>query len=57
MAKFDYSAPLTELGLLGGLAMRVGKPIEWDSAKLEVVGMPDAARFIKREYRKGWTLA
>jgi len=55
MAKFDYSAPLTELGLLGGLAMRVGKPIEWDSAKLEVVGMPDAARFIKRAaYRKGW---
>jgi predicted dehydrogenase len=55
MSKFDYAAPLTELGLLGGLAMRVGQPIEWDSAKLEVVGVPDAARFIKRAaYRKGW---
>ncbi len=55
MSKFDYAAPLTELGLIGGLAMRVGKPIEWDSAKLEVVGMPDASRFIKRAaYREGW---
>jgi predicted dehydrogenase len=55
MAKFDYAVPLTELGLIGGLAMRVGKPIVWDSAKLEVTGQPDAGRFIKRAaYRKGW---
>ena len=55
MSKFDYAVPLTELGLIGGLAMRVGKPIEWDSARLAVTGQPDAARFIKRAaYRKGW---
>ena len=55
MSKFDYAVPLTELGLIGGLAMRVGKPIVWDSAKLEVTGQPDAGRFIKRAaYRKGW---
>ena len=55
MSQFDYSIPLTELCLIGGLAMRVGKPIEWNSAKLEVVGMPAAAKFIKRaKYRPGW---
>lgn len=55
MAHFDYSVPLTELCLVGGLAMRVGKPIEWNSEKLEVVGMPEASKFIKRPvYRRGW---
>jgi hypothetical protein len=56
MSQFDYSVPLTELTLVGGLSMRMGgKRIEWDPEKLEVVGMPDAAKFIKRQsYRKGW---
>jgi flagellar motor protein MotB len=35
--------------------MRMGEPIQWDSEKLEVVGHPDAAKFIKRQaYRAGW---
>ena len=55
MSQFDYSVPLTELCLVGGLAMRMGQPIDWDSAKLQVTGQPDAARFIKRPvYRPGW---
>lgn len=56
MSQFDYSAPLTELTLLGGLSMHfVGKRLEWNSSKLEVVGMPEASKFIKRHaYRKGW---
>ena len=55
MSSFDYSVPLTELCLLGALAMRCGRPIEWNSAKLEVPGMPEAQAFIKRpKYREGW---
>jgi hypothetical protein len=55
MSQFDYAVPLTELGALGGLAMRCGMPIGWDSAKLEVPGLPEASNFIKRPvYRKGW---
>jgi len=55
MSHFDYSVPLTELCLIGGLAMRMGIPIEWDSEKLEVVNYPEAAKFIKRQrYRAGW---
>ena len=42
--------------LVGGLSMHyAGKRIEWDDKKLEVVGMPEAQKFIKRAaYRKGW---
>lgn len=55
MSQFDYAVPLTELCLLGALAMRVGRPVEWDSEKLEAVGIPEAKRFIKRAaYRAGW---
>lgn len=56
MSQFDYSIPLTELTLVGGLAMHfAGKRIEWDDKKLEVPGMAEAAHFIKRAaYRKGW---
>jgi predicted dehydrogenase len=53
-SNFDYSVPLTNLCLLGNLAIQVGKPIEWDAEKLEVKGMPDASKFIKRVYREGW---
>lgn len=53
-SNFDYSVPLTNLCLVGNLAMRVGQPIEWDPETLTVKGNPDAAKFIKRVYRKGW---
>lgn len=53
-ANFEYSAKLTEVVLLGNLALRLGKPIEWDSNSLTVRGLPEADALIKREYRKGW---
>jgi len=56
MGHFDYSCPLTELTLIGGLAMRFpGKRIEWDSKALKVTNLEAANKFIKRAaYRKGW---
>ena len=55
MSNFDYAVPLTELCLLGDLAIRTGKPIEWDQKKFEATGNPEANKLIKRtEYRKGW---
>jgi predicted dehydrogenase len=53
---FDYSGALTETVLLGNVAFRVGKKIEWDAEKLYSPNCPEAERFIRREYRKGWTL-
>jgi predicted dehydrogenase len=56
LSNFDYAAPLTEFVLLGNLAMRTGKKIEWDAKKLEAKNCPEAAQFIRRDYRNGWTL-
>jgi predicted dehydrogenase len=55
-AAFEYSAPLTEMVLLGNVALLSGKPIEWDVQQMQVRGDAEADRFIHREYRKQWTL-
>ena len=49
-----FAAPLTEIMLLGCLAQRAGKKIEWDAANMEAKNWPEGDAFIKREYRKGW---
>jgi predicted dehydrogenase len=53
---FEYSGWLTEANHLGNVAYRVGKKIEWDAANLKCPNAPEAAPFIRREYRKGWNL-
>jgi hypothetical protein len=55
-ADFQYSAWLTEANHLGNVAFRVGRKIEWDPKQLRAKNAPEADRFIRREYRKGWTL-
>jgi hypothetical protein len=56
MANFTYSGWLTEANHLGNVAYRAGKRLEWDTASMRAVNAPEADRFIRREYRKGWTL-
>jgi predicted dehydrogenase len=56
MSNFDYAGMLTETVLLGNVAMRVGKKIEWDGPNLKAKNCPEADQFIRREYRKGWSL-
>jgi hypothetical protein len=53
---FNYSGALTEAVLLGNVAYRTGNKIEWDPKKLVATNCPEAERFIRREYRKGWAL-
>ncbi len=50
----EYSCPLTEIVLLGNVAMRTGQRITWDSEKLQAIDLPAAAQYIRRTYRKGW---
>ena len=54
---FGYSGPLTEANHLGNVAYRAGKKIEWDAENMRIPNAPDAERFLKRDYRKGWSLA
>ena len=53
-SNFDVSGPLTETVLLGNLAMRLGKKLDWDSAAMQVTNAPEAEPFIRAQYREGW---
>jgi predicted dehydrogenase len=53
---FEYSGRLTETVLLGTVAYRTGKRLEWDPIELKATNCPEASRYIRRKYRKGWTL-
>lgn len=56
LCNFEYSGALTEANHLGNIAYRLGKKISWDPEKMECPGTPEAARFIRRDYRPGWKL-
>jgi predicted dehydrogenase len=51
---FHYSAPFTESLLVGLLAVRFGKRIEWDSANLKAKNCPEAEPVIRKAYRAGY---
>jgi hypothetical protein len=54
-ASFDYSGPLTESVLLGSVATHFPKnTLEWNSHKLKFTSEPEANKYVRREYRKGW---
>ena len=53
---FEYAAKLTEVMLLGIVALRAGKKIHYDGANMKITNAPEANDFLKREYRKGWSL-
>jgi hypothetical protein len=56
-SRFAVGAQLTEIMLLGCVALRAGKKIEWDGPAMRATNAPEAARFIKRDNRAGWDLA
>lgn len=51
---FEYAAPFTEVVHLGNVAVRAGKKIEFDPVKMEITNCPDANKYLKRDYRRGW---
>jgi predicted dehydrogenase len=62
-SNFDWAGPLTEAVLLGNIALRpelrdelTSKKLAWDSATLRFTNSETANRFVRREYRSGWTL-
>ena len=52
----DHSGPLTEVVLLGNLAVWAEKKVEWDAKTLTPKNTPEVKTIVRREYRKGWTL-
>ncbi|WP_422928934.1 Gfo/Idh/MocA family protein [Singulisphaera sp. PoT] len=54
-APFSYSGPLTEFVLLGCLSTRFPKTkLEWDAANMKVVNVPDANKYVRKQYRQGF---
>jgi Oxidoreductase family, C-terminal alpha/beta domain/Oxidoreductase family, NAD-binding Rossmann fold len=53
---FLNATAVTETILLGGVALRAKKKVEWDSANMKITNVPDANKYLVREYRKGWEL-
>jgi predicted dehydrogenase len=53
-ANFGYGAALTEVGLLGLVAMRTQKKIYWDAKAMKATNAPEADKFLKESYRAGW---
>lgn len=51
LSNFGHAGPFTEAILLGNLAVRLGKPIDWDAENLKAKGLPEADPLIRREYR------
>lgn len=51
---FDYSGALTEAVLLGTVAYRTGKKLQWDAKTLKATNCPEADALINKVYRAGW---
>ncbi|MEO6804024.1 MAG: gfo/Idh/MocA family oxidoreductase, partial [Granulicella sp.] len=56
-SRFDISARLVEIMLLGCVSLRAGQKIEWDGPKMVAKNCPQAAPFIRRQDRSGWALS
>lgn len=53
---FDYGGTLIEMMLLGLVAYRVGKKLDYDGATGRVTNSAEANEALSRKYRSGWTL-
>jgi predicted dehydrogenase len=62
-SNFNWAGPLAEAVLLGNVALRTQMRedltlcrLEWDAENLRFTNLEEANRFLKRDYRPGWTL-
>lgn len=51
---FDYAGPLTETVLLGNVAWRAQRDLDWDPANMKATNTDAAAPYVGREDRTGW---
>jgi hypothetical protein len=53
---FGWAAVLTESVLLGNIAIRMGRQLDWDAANMRFTNSDQANKYVKEAYRAGWTL-
>lgn len=54
---FEYASRLTEVMLLGVVALHAGKKIDYDATNMRVTNVLPANDHLRREYRQGWSAA
>jgi predicted dehydrogenase len=53
-SNFNYAAPMTESILLGNIALKVGRRLEWDGVEMKFTNDAEANQYVSKEYRQGW---
>ena len=53
---FEWAGPLTETVLLGNIAIRRGRRLEWNAEKAAFVNDEEANRLVNPPYQNGWSL-
>jgi hypothetical protein len=58
-SNFDYSGPLTEMVVMGNLAIHsdnLGKKLLWDGENMRMTNDEKANEYVRPNYREGWSL-
>jgi predicted dehydrogenase len=55
-ANFQVGARLTEIALLGIVALRTGRTLYWDGPNMKALDLPEAEPFLRGHFRKGWEI-
>ena len=62
-SNFDLAGPLTEMVLLGNVALRMGQQLYekglklyYDGPSMKITNLPEANNYISSKYREAWTL-
>jgi len=53
---FSYAGRLTEAYLLGNIALKMDRTIEYDAQAMRITNCEEANQYLRREYREGWGL-
>jgi len=53
---FWYAGPFVEALLVGNLAVRLQRRVEWDAKTMRSPNCPEADNYITKFYRAGWRL-
>ena len=56
LSGFEVGGHVSAVYLPGILALRLGRPIEWDGAAMKARGAPEADPLIQKTYRTKWLL-
>ncbi len=53
-SNFQYAAPMSETILLGNVALRTGRKLDWDGQNFKFTNLPSANKYLSKTYTQGW---